>query len=265
MSAEYYSLEDVMKLLAKSRSTVLREAKSGLIPSEIEEGKTKGRRYPKQAIDALVEIQKKKQKTKLDKYAFSYSTPNDLWAEVSIGRELYGDDDIVPFKQLLEWRDINDEIFMSLKDNGKVAAYCSFMPVDESVILPLVEDKIREHDIPLHAIRQWTDPQLSVYAASITVKPTGDTGTDTEIGSLILRHALKWALSLHRQCDIKNWYAIGATHAGQELLEDIGFSEYISLNNGERKGYTLDNIEKPAKTVYRLLSNASRREATVSK
>lgn len=66
MSDQYYTLGEVQKLLKKSRSTVLREAKSGLIPSELEEGKTKGRLYPKDAIDALVEIQKRR--TKPNKY-----------------------------------------------------------------------------------------------------------------------------------------------------------------------------------------------------
>ena len=43
MSDQYYTLEEVMKQLGKSRSTVLRDAKEGLIAYELEEGKTKGR------------------------------------------------------------------------------------------------------------------------------------------------------------------------------------------------------------------------------
>jgi len=46
-----------------------------------------------------------------------------------IGRDLYGDDDIVPYETLLEWRDINDEIFMALKDRGQVVGYSSDMPL----------------------------------------------------------------------------------------------------------------------------------------
>src|SRR5437016_4376872 len=104
MEQDYYSLEEVMKKLAKSKSTVLRDAKAGLIPSEIEEGKKKGRRYPKEAIDVLAEIElEKRSRNKTPHLVFSPSTPNDLWAEVSIGKELYGEDDIVPFKQLLKW------------------------------------------------------------------------------------------------------------------------------------------------------------------
>lgn len=56
----YYSLEEVMRLLNKSKSTVIREANSGLIPSEIEDGKKRGRQYPKTAINALLEIQQAK-------------------------------------------------------------------------------------------------------------------------------------------------------------------------------------------------------------
>ena len=68
----YYALEEVMHLLNKSKSTVLREAKSGEIPSILEPGKQRGRQYPKKAIDVLVERQKKKGYSKPPKLIFSY-------------------------------------------------------------------------------------------------------------------------------------------------------------------------------------------------
>lgn len=256
MSSQYYTLEEVMQKLGKSRSTVLREAKAGLIPSELEEGKTKGRRYPKAAINALAEIKQAKEKGKrTPKYVYSPSSPNDLWAEVRIGTELYGEDDIVPFKRLLEWREINDNIFMSLKEDGKVIAYSSLMPLEEEVILSLIEDKIRERDIPDSAIKQWTDTNLSVYIASITAIRTDDKEVDTRRGWMIVRHALKWALSLDRQFNIVNWYAIGATKNGQTLLEDLGFQEIVSLYNGERKGYKVRDIKQPIRLITKLIKS----------
>lgn len=256
MSSQYYTLEEVMQKLGKSRSTVLREAKTGLIPSEIEEGKTKGRRYPKAAIDALAELKQAKEKDKKSpKFVFSPSTPNDLWAEVKIGTELYGEDDIVPFKQLLEWREINDNIFMSLKEDGKVIAYSSLMPLEEEVILSLIEDKIRERDIPNSALRQWTDAKLSLYIASITAIRTGNKDVDTRRGWMIVRHALKWALSLDRQFNIVNWYAIGATRDGQALLEDLGFQEIVSLYDGERKGYKIRDIKQPIRLITKFINS----------
>ena len=254
MSNQYYTLEEVMQKLAKSRSTVLREAKAGLIPSEFKEGRTKGRCYPKAAIDVLAEIKQAKEKgKKAPKFVYSPSTPNDLWAEVRIGTQLYGEDDIVPFKRLLEWREINDEMFMSLKENGKVIAYSSFMPLEEEVILSLIEDKIRERDIPDSAIKQWTDPQLSVYIASVMASPTGEKEVDTRRGWMIIRHTLKWALSLDRQFTIVNWYGIGATKEGQMLFENLGFSETVSLYNGERKGYTIRDIKEPTRLITKLI------------
>jgi predicted DNA-binding transcriptional regulator AlpA len=250
MGNQYYTLEEVMQKLEKSRSTVLREAKAGLIPSEVKEGRLKGRRYPKAAIDALAEIKQAKEKgKKAPKFIYSPSTPNDLWAEVKIGAQLYGEDDIVPFKKLLEWREINDEMFMSLKENGKVIAYSSLMLLEEEVILSLIEDKIRERDIPNSAIKQWTDPQLSVYIASVTANPTGDKEVDTRRGWMVIRHTLKWALSLDRQFSIVNWYGVGATKEGQALFEDLGFSEIASLYNGERKGYKIRDIKQPTQLI----------------
>jgi hypothetical protein len=254
MSDQYYTLEEVMRKLNKSRSTVLREAKTGLIPSEIEDGKKKGRRYPKAALDALVEVKQAKEKgKKTSKFIYSPSTPNDIWAEVKTGTELYGEDDIVPFKKLLEWREINDEMFMSLKENGKVVAYSSLIPLEEEVILSLVGDKIRERDIPDSAIKQWTDPKLSVYIASVTASPTEDKEINTRRGWMIIRHTLKWALSLDRQFSIVNWYGIGATKEGQSLFEDLGFSEIASLYNGERKGYIIRDIKQPVRLITRVI------------
>jgi predicted DNA-binding transcriptional regulator AlpA len=251
---QYYTLDEVMKKLNKSRSTVLREAKSGQIPSEIEEGKKKGRRYPKQAIDALIAIQQEKERDKkVDRLIFSSSTLNDLWAEVTIGRILYGEDDIVPYKRLLEWREVNDEMFMSLKEDGRVIAYSSLMPLEENVIRLLLEDKIRERDIPLTAIKQWTDPEISVYTASITVRPSGNSLKDRERGRIHIRHTIKWALSLDRQLDIKNWYGIGATAEGQRLFERLGFTEIVSLYDGKRKGYYIEDVKKPVKLFSQFL------------
>jgi len=259
MSTEYYELEDLIQLLKKSRSTIIREANDGKIPSE---GEKRNRRYPKEAIDALVSIEEsKRNKKKEPDLIFSPSSPNDIWQEVSIGRDLYGDDDIVSYKTLLEWREINDEMFMSLKSRNKVVGYSSLMPLDENIIMSLINDEIREQDIPYDAIKQWSDPDISVYVASVTVNPTNRPTIDGERAGIIIKNTIKWALSLDRQSSIKNWYSIGATKEGQHLLETLGFSEIISLYKGERKGYRLNDIKKPSKLMNKIISRAETNKA----
>src|SRR5207244_3501036 len=61
----YYKPEDVMKLLGISKATLNRRAEDGTVPSELEEGKKRGRKYPKEAIDAHVKLLKPKDKPKL--------------------------------------------------------------------------------------------------------------------------------------------------------------------------------------------------------
>ena len=258
MNNQYYELEDLISLLKKSRSTIIRDTNTGKIPSE---GEKRNRKYPKEAIDALVEIEKRRSKDQNKKnFIFSSSSPNDSWQEVQIGRELYGEDDIVPYKKLLEWGEINDDMYRSLKINSKVAGYSSLMPVDEAVIISLVKDEIRERDIPDDAIKQWTDPQISVYVASVTVKPTGKAGIDSERAGIIIANTVKWALAIDRQASIKNWYSIGATEDGQNLLEKLGFKEIISLYGGERKGYFLDDISAPSRFISRIMTREKMRE-----
>jgi hypothetical protein len=251
MSKSYYELEDLIRLFKKSRSTIIREVNSGKIPSE---GEKRNRKYPKEAIDTIIELEyQKKSKSKEPELIFSPSTPNDTWQEVNIGRTLYGDNDIVPYKTLLEWGEINDEMYMSLKSKNKVVGYSSLMPLDEDILTSLVNDKIRERDIPLTAIKQWTDPDISVYVCSVTIMPSDNPGRDSERAAIVIRNTIKWALSLDRQAKIKNWYGIGATKEGQHLFEALGFKQIISLYNGERKGYYIDSIVKPVSLINKIV------------
>ena len=113
--SEYYTAEEVMKLLHKSRATFYREVDSGIIPYELPEGKKRGRLFPKEAIDLHAKMQKEKTKSTLVK-----STNADLWQRVKNSRRIYGNEDIVDYKRCLEWQNINDEIFMSMKDRKSV-------------------------------------------------------------------------------------------------------------------------------------------------
>ncbi len=256
MEIGYYTAEEAMQKLKKPRSTFFKEVETGLIPFELEPGRQRGRRFPKQAIDILARRQQTRYKQRSPNHlVFTPSSPADIWSEVQIGTSLYGEDDIVPFDILLEWRDINDEMYMSIKDQGQVVGYSSLMPLDESIMAPLIQDKIRERDIPPKSIREWTDPQLSIYVASITVKPTGNAKRDKELGRFLIKQTVKWAITVNRQFDIKNWYSIGATAEGQSLLEGLGFTEIASLYEGTRKGYLLKNIGNPAKVISTLLKS----------
>src|SRR5215469_109254 len=259
MDVSYYTAEEAMRKLNKPRSTFFKEVENGLIPFELEPGRQRGRRFPKQAIDILARRQQPKYKHKGPTHLiFSPSSPADMWTEIQIGISLYGEDDVVPYDTILEWRDINDEMHMSVKDRGQVVAYSCLMPLEESIMLPLIQDTIRERDIPSKAIRQWTDPHLSVYISSLTVKPTGNPNRDKEVGRFTIKHTVKWALSLYRQFDIKNWYGIGATPEGQKLFEALGFTEIGSAQGEKRKGYLLQDVKNPARLINMFLKETEK-------
>ncbi|WP_220193515.1 hypothetical protein [Ktedonospora formicarum] len=138
------------------------------------------------------------------------------------------------------------------------------MPIDEEILKTLIYDKIREKDVPLRAIRQWTEHRLSVYIATLTVKPSGNKKLDRERGSFLIKQTIKWALSLNRQFDVKNWYGIGATPEGQELFERLGFRGIASLHNGERKGYLAEDIKQPVKLVNDMLTQVKRSDTSLT-
>src|SRR5712691_7839103 len=194
-SDRYYSFEETMKLLGKKKSTLYREAEEGKIPFDLPPDKKIGMRFPKEAIDTLVKRQRKEQASKrITHLRFEASTTSDLWTAVDNARRIYGPDDVISFERALEWRDINPDISMSVKQGKLLVGMVTFLPVEEQVILALVRDAMRERDTPDQALRRWTDPQISVYTAGIATVPTGKPQIDRQRGRFLIRHAVKWAI-----------------------------------------------------------------------
>ena len=234
---EYYSSEEVMKLLSISKATLNRRAENGIIPSELELGRKRGRKYPKEAIDAHVKLLRPKDKKKL---TFGPATNNELWASYRNHFNMYAPEDIVSYDRLLEWREANDEIFMSAREGGERIGGVTIMPLNEDVIKALIDEKIREQNIEPENIKTWLDSNLTVYIPSISIHHTGDRQTDKERGHFIIKNAIRWALSLDRQYDIKKWYAIAATSEGAKLVRHLGFEKIA----GKRDAYMLTDLRK---------------------
>jgi len=244
---QYYDAKKAMEILNKPTTTFYREVREGKIPHT---GKRPSMRFPKEAIDALAEVGLEEEHEKL---IFELSTIADAWTKQEITKQPYGDDDAVPFKTVLEWRKRNNDISMHVKDGNKLVGWVTFLPLDESVIYALIDDKIRERDIPPQSIKRWTDRRLSIYLPIIEVVPSGNLQKDRDRGIFLIRHSIKWALTLTIQYDIKNWYGIGTTPEGQNILEALGFEQINSLDGGKRKGYILNSIVKPAKLISHYL------------
>lgn len=253
----YYTFEEVMKVLGKKKSTLYREIEEGKIPFDLPTDKKIGMRFPKEGIDTIARRERKERADKRTiQLKFEPSTTADLWSAVDNARRLYGADDIISFERALEWRDINPDISMSVKQAKHFAGMVTFLPLDEAVIQILLRDDMRERDIPDGAIRQWTDPQISVYVAGIAVVSSENPQIDSIRGRFLLRHTIKWAITLTSQYDIKNWYGIGVTPEGQAILEALGFRETLSLEGGTRKGYVLNTaLVQPTKLIQRYLVN----------
>ncbi len=243
MEKEYYKPEEVMKLLGISKATLNRRAEDGTIPSELEEGRKRGRKYPKEAIDAHVKLLKRKEDSA--KLTFGPATNSELWASYQNHFRSYEPEDIVTYDRLLEWREANNDIFMSAREGGKRIAGVTMMPLEEDVIKPLINEEMREQNIQPEAIKEWTDKNLTVYIPSISIHHTGDVQKDRDRGRFIIRSAIRWAISLDRQYDIKKWYAVAATPEGKKLVEHLGFEKIA----GKRDAYLLTDLRKATKPI----------------
>ena len=254
MEERYYKPEEVMKLLRISKATLNRRAEDGTIPSEIEEGKKRGRKYPKEAINAHVKLLKRKDKPLL---TFGPTTNNELWASYQNHFNMYEPEDIVTYDRLLEWREANEDIFMSAREAGKRIAGVTIMPLAEDIIKSLIDEKIREQDIEPWGIRKWSDKNLTAYIPSISIHHTGDRLKDRERGHFIIRSAIRWAISLDKQYDIKKWYAIAATPEGEKLVKHLGFEKI----EGKRDAYVLTDFKKATKPIKTFITMLEQEES----
>lgn len=237
-----------MVLLDMPSTTFYREVEAGNIPYKLEKGRKRGMLFPKEAIEVLAHMKKRARK-KLAHHSFTRTTNADIWTAFEADLRTYGEEDSVPYRRSLEWREINDEISMAIKEDGQLVGYATLLPLEEHVIHLLLHDKIRERDILPSAVKKWSEPHLSVYIASIVVEPSADKELTKERGLFLLRHTIKWAITLTHQHDVKNWYAMGVTPLGQSMLERLGFQETVSLEEGKRKGYVLREIQKPSSKI----------------
>jgi len=262
METTYIEAKEAMQILDLPSTTFYREVDAGNIPYVIAKGRKRGMLFPKEAIEIHAHMRRKSKKKALH-LAFARATNVDIWTAIENTRRIYGEEDTIPYRKVLEMREVNDEMTMCIKEDGEFAGCTTFMPLDERIIHDLLQNKIRERQIPNRAIKQWTDPKLSVYIASIAVIASGEIDLDTERGMFLLRHTIKRVITLSHQYDIKNWYAIGATPVGQSILERLGFKEIVSLENGERKGYFLDNWHS-SRLIHAFMANMEQQDLLLS-
>ena len=239
--------EQASKLLGISLSTFYRGVKEGIYPS-VKDGR--GRKFPRAAIEASRLVQQ----NATEGLSFRRATNADIWRRWERNMKIYGEEDMVSYQRALEWRTRNPDICMSAYDTGEMYGGVVIMPIDEPVILSLARDEIREKDIPLASIHAWSDKGLSSYVPTISIIPSGDHERDARRAAFLIKNTVRWAISLHLQHDIKNWYTIGTTPEGRAISEALGFQEFLSLENGERKAYRLNAIEQGSTMLKRFIA-----------
>src|SRR5436305_11087076 len=117
---QYYDANQAMEILKKPKGSFYREVREGKIPHI---GNRPNMRFPKEAIDALAEVNLKDEDQGLN---FSVSTIAESWAKKELNRP-YETEDTVPFKTILEWRKRNNDITWNLRKGQKVLGWVSFL------------------------------------------------------------------------------------------------------------------------------------------
>lgn len=246
---EYYTAEEAMKILHRTKTMFYQQVNDGEIPYDIDPGRKRGKKFPKAAIDVLAKMGTGDMSQAGKKpLSLTPQTVAELWKGMEITRTLYGPDDEVPFETLMQWRAANSDIYMSLKEGNNLIGAITFLPLDERVAKALIHGHLKEKDIPAYAVRRWTESNLSVYIPTIEVLPSGDFHRDRERGTFLLRHTIRWAVFMAIQHDIKDWYAIGATEDGRNILETLGFKA-VTILDDQQKGYMLETKSEPVRLI----------------
>lgn len=246
---EYYTAEEAMRVLRKTKTVFYQQVNNGEVPYEIDPGRKRGKRFPKVAIDILAKVGTGEiLNPGKERLSLVPQTIAELWEGMQITRTLYGPENEVSFETLMQWRTVNPDIFMSLKEGNKLIGAITFLPIDEKIAKAIINGQMEEQDIPPYAVRKWTENNLSVYIPTIEVLPSGNFRRDRERGTFLLRHTIKWAVLLAMQHDIKNWYAIGATEDGRNILQTLGFKSITTLDSG-RQGYMLETKKEPVRLI----------------
>jgi excisionase family DNA binding protein len=243
-----YSAKEAAQKLNLAPTTFYRKVNDGHIPYRIGQ---KPKRFPKEAIDAIAEVEAKdKQAARL---LFKVSPQGDLWTKREIIKQVHGVEDPIPYKTALEWQKKNKKIFMQVNKGEQILGWVTFLPLAEELITALIEGKMKEEDIAPEAVKKWDDSEISVYIPTLEVAKTTNEPADKATAVCLIRNTIKQAIKLREQYDIENWYAIAPNSEGQKLLEALGFQQVTSLDEGKRKGYKLENLARPSDLLRKFL------------
>jgi hypothetical protein len=259
---EYYTAKEAAEVLGKPLTSFYRDVREGRIPFK---GKRPNMQFPVEAIDAIAEVETKKDHSGL---MFVKSTTADAWKKQEIVKELlkkgsgpYDEDILIPFKTIVEWRKRNNDTGMHVEENGTILGWSSLFPMEENIIKAVINGEIEEKDIPAESIKRWTDKNLSVYISVVEVVPTENKERDKIIGEFLIRNTIRWAISLMIEYDIKNWYGLATSEEGEILMKKLGFKNMNGA--GKYNGYVLESNAATAKAVARILERIEKNDEKV--
>src|SRR6516164_6120904 len=147
MNNDTYNAKEAAKKLKLPTTTFYRKVNEGHIPYN----RRNPYRFPKEAIDAIAEVDAEEEKP--DKLLFTVSPRGSLWTKREIVKQSSGTEYPIPYKTALGWLKRNDKIFMQVNKGNDILGWVTFLPLEEAIITALIEDKMKEADISPEAIK----------------------------------------------------------------------------------------------------------------
>jgi hypothetical protein len=147
---------------------------------------------------------------------------DDLKQVVALDRNQLGWKEVISVRVFRKWLEKNPRVFRVFKDNGKIIAYYSILPLKKETLEKFVEGKIREKSFDKDDIldKSYFSRVNSLYLFSIVI----DRSAPFTVLKIVIRDLVKFLQEIRsKNGKLKTIYVTGATEQGKKLLQYFGF------------------------------------------
>lgn len=226
----YYTAQEARELLGMTHSALLNQVAAGNLQRIIPPGKRQGV-YLKEEVDQLKREMdvwlSARRATKAEPAKFVKATAEDMPEAVALADGVFGTVRTIPVEQRVAWLRKNPDIDYFLKQEGKIVAYLSLVPLRPETIDDLLTQRRFARELDVDDILPYVPGEpVDIYGMAIGVMPGVSRSQKREYGSRLILGARRVLLDLaQRGVVIRSIKAHSTTPDGIRMMRHMGFTE----------------------------------------
>lgn len=226
----YYTAQEARELLGMTHSALLNQVAAGNLQRIIPPGKRQGV-YLKEEVDQLKREMdvwlSARRATKAEPAKFVKATAEDMPEAVALADGVFSTVRTIPVEQRVAWLRKNPDIDYFLKQEGKIVAYLSLVPLCPETIDDLLTQRRFARELDVDDILPYVPGEpVDIYGMAIGVMPGVSRSQKREYGSRLILGARRVLLDLaQRGVVIRSIKAHSTTPDGIRMMRHMGFTE----------------------------------------